>query len=278
MLFQGSRYFIIYFLLESSESEAESSQRKIRKQKIMKKIASLRTILFKSKFKKENSLINKNTTSKPSLPTRISNALLSNLLQKTKETKSVEQKKLNLSKLLEEKFVSSKFNIYNIQHLESSDSEINSNLSDEVIVGNTFDLQENVKSLTDSLGPIFPCICCGCLYFRENVVPYLREKHVKPSFVFPQITAYFQEMLPLKPGEYLCTYCDRYVRKKNSTPDVALHNGLHFPKIDAILLNLNEHEERMCSPMLPYERLIKFYHTSRDNTSKNKNRFFKFYF
>ena len=53
----------------------------------------------------------------------------------------------------------------------------------------------------------------------------------------------------------ICNTCDTYARGNKKVPRLALSNGLDFNAIDESLENLNELEERLCSPRIPFLKI-----------------------
>ena len=110
----------------------------------------------------------------------------------------------------------------------------------------------NLKNcyLSDILeGPIYPCACCGGLFFRRSLKEYNPFERGDDNFkrkVHNDILKY--------EGKYLaCWTCrDHIVDLK--IPTLALNNGLNFPIVNPVLGRLNETERITLSPCLLFLR------------------------
>ncbi len=102
-------------------------------------------------------------------------------------------------------------------------------------------------------GPNMICVCCGGLFFSRSVKKFNENDYKNKDFL-SQIF-----YVKIKCGElncyWICTTCDKYSRGNQILPRLALSNGLNFNEIDPSLQILNELEERLCSPRIPFLRI-----------------------
>ncbi|XP_055685660.1 uncharacterized protein LOC129791526 [Lutzomyia longipalpis] len=99
--------------------------------------------------------------------------------------------------------------------------------------------------------PNYVCASCEGLFFKHSVQLLNIEKckyHDKN---------YLEEISKI--SDYCCTTCYNSLNK-NKLPTLATKNGLKFPEIPECLLELNELEERMCSPIIPFMTIRELKH------------------
>ncbi|CAF0967783.1 unnamed protein product [Brachionus calyciflorus] len=115
---------------------------------------------------------------------------------------------------------------------------------------NTF--QKTIENYEQGIlnGPTIICICCGGLFFRRSVIEFLEKICKKP--ILNEI--YYLKNKKSDNKLWICITCNRYM-KNGRTPRLALSRGLDFPLIPNELIDLNELEERLCSPRLPFIRV-----------------------
>ncbi|XP_055687292.1 uncharacterized protein LOC129792356 [Lutzomyia longipalpis] len=99
--------------------------------------------------------------------------------------------------------------------------------------------------------PNYVCASCEGLFFKHSVQLLKIEKckyHDKN---------YLDEISKI--SDYCCTTCYNSLNR-NKLPTLATKNGLKFPDIPECLLELNELEERMCSPIIPFMTIRELKH------------------
>ncbi|RNA02141.1 ATP-dependent DNA helicase PIF1 [Brachionus plicatilis] len=99
-------------------------------------------------------------------------------------------------------------------------------------------------------GPTFICVCCGGLYFRRTCVSFICDKNNE----FLNLKIYNLKFLNTNEPLWICLTCNKYAKIKK-VPTLALSKGLHFPSIDHSLVELNDLEERLCSPRIAFTRI-----------------------
>ena len=102
-------------------------------------------------------------------------------------------------------------------------------------------------------GPTLVCVCCGGLFFKRSVKIFNEEEYANKIFMSKIL---FVKNQCNKFNSYMiCNTCDTYARGNKKVPRLALSNGLDFNAIDKSLENLNELEERLCSPRIPFLKI-----------------------
>jgi hypothetical protein len=102
-------------------------------------------------------------------------------------------------------------------------------------------------------GPTLVCVCCGGLFFKRSVKLFIEEDY--PDKDFMAKIFYVKEKCNRFDSYMICNTCDTYARGNKKLPRLALSNGLEFNFIDDSLQCLNELEERLCSPRIPFLKL-----------------------
>ena len=99
-------------------------------------------------------------------------------------------------------------------------------------------------------GPTNICVCCGGLFFNRTTLIYDHKNY--PS----QGTDIINFVKLLSPdGKYrICKNCHKYAAdKRDPKPSkLALSMGLKFPLVPQVIKELNDLEERLCSPRIPF--------------------------
>ena len=102
-------------------------------------------------------------------------------------------------------------------------------------------------------GPSNICVCCGGLFFLRSVIKF-KASDYKDKALLDKIFS-----IKIKSKEHncywLCITCNKYAKYNKKVPRLALSNGLQFNNIDQCLLELNELEERLCSPRIPFLKI-----------------------
>ena len=97
-------------------------------------------------------------------------------------------------------------------------------------------------------GPTNICVCCGGLFFMRTTQLYNPKSY--PTDLGPELV--FHVKLKSRDGQYrICKTCHKYAvgGKLNR---IALSMGLDFPKVPGEIRSLNDLEERLCSPRIPF--------------------------
>jgi hypothetical protein len=98
-------------------------------------------------------------------------------------------------------------------------------------------------------GPNYVCICCAGMFFRRGVTLFKPAAMIRNEALLESI---FRVELESADTQYwICISCASCARN-NKVPLLALSNELAFPTIVPQLLRLNDIEERLCSPRLPF--------------------------
>lgn len=105
-------------------------------------------------------------------------------------------------------------------------------------------------------GPDYVCICCGGLFFKRTVTKitekFSNEIKSKNQTLYNKV---FVLSNKVSHGfQWFCATCFRYIIE-NECPRLCLNNNLHFPPIVPEIKVLNELEERLVSPRIPYLRI-----------------------
>ncbi|CAF0903826.1 unnamed protein product [Brachionus calyciflorus] len=96
-------------------------------------------------------------------------------------------------------------------------------------------------------GPTYNCVCCGGLFFLRSVLIFERSKYCEQ--IIDKIC--FLRSPSINNNFYICLTCDKYAKNKR-VANLTLSNGLDFLTVDIALIDLNDLEERLCSPRLPF--------------------------
>lgn len=99
-------------------------------------------------------------------------------------------------------------------------------------------------------GTDYVCVCCGGLFFRRSVEQWT-DMNLKMDD-----NPVCQVKIKTDGHFWICRTCKDHVLILNHTPPLSLANNLAFPDIDPIILSLNETEERLCSPRIPFIRIM----------------------
>ena len=97
------------------------------------------------------------------------------------------------------------------------------------------------------------CVCCGGLFFKRSVKLFKEEDYPDKDFMAKIL--FVKEKCNQFDSYMICNTCDTYARGNKKLPRLALSNGLEFNFIDGSLQSLNELEERLCSPRIPFLKL-----------------------
>ena len=121
----------------------------------------------------------------------------------------------------------------------------------------TLDFEDSIKNYEKEIkeGAIYICISCGGLFFKRTVREYselwVKEK-LKSQTVFRNSTKLSGKGMFSDDGrEWLCITCRKHI-EKGQLPHLALGNGLEFPEVHSSILALNDVEERLVSPRIPF--------------------------
>lgn len=93
-------------------------------------------------------------------------------------------------------------------------------------------------------------MCCGGLFFRRSVEQWTDKNFKMDGKLVCQVNIKTDGHL------WICRTCKDHVIILNQTPPLSLTNNLAFPEVDPIILCLNETEERLCSPRIPFIRIM----------------------
>ena len=95
------------------------------------------------------------------------------------------------------------------------------------------------------------CVCCGGLFFKRTVKTFNPQQHNSKSN-FPAIYNYREMSEDNK--HWICHTCFKYLMT-SKIPKIALSNKLEFNVIAPCIEQLNDVEERMCSPRIAFIRI-----------------------
>ena len=101
-------------------------------------------------------------------------------------------------------------------------------------------------------GPTYICVCCGGLFFKRSVKKFNKTDY-NDLTLLNKILNVDQVSIDSE-FKYICITCDKY-SKSNKVPRLALSNGLKFNTIPSYIYNLNDLEERLCSPRIPFLKI-----------------------
>ncbi|XP_065356189.1 uncharacterized protein LOC135950582 [Calliphora vicina] len=100
-------------------------------------------------------------------------------------------------------------------------------------------------------GPTEVCVCCGGLWFPNQIKKLCRNnfEHLHHAF-------FLADIFPSDENIYkFCSTCCKIV-KGGKIPTICLINGLHFPEIPNELKDLTSLEERFVAPRIPFMRIV----------------------
>ncbi|CAF2796522.1 unnamed protein product [Rotaria sp. Silwood2] len=106
-------------------------------------------------------------------------------------------------------------------------------------------------------GPDYICISCGITFFRNQVIPFMKDKYVKQNMSFEMseyIPSYFIDASSSE-HRWICRLCS-YKIKKQQLPSRALLNKLEVCQIPPELTNLNNLEKHLISLRLPFMKIV----------------------
>ena len=109
-------------------------------------------------------------------------------------------------------------------------------------------------------GPVFKCDSCSGRFFRKSV--YLTNKsEIIESIGIKEAIRVF---VPFTDELMLCQTCNNQL-KRGLMPKLCTHDGLALEPIPDVLKMCNTVEERLCSPIIPFEqiRTLGFYGKQR---------------
>ncbi len=105
-------------------------------------------------------------------------------------------------------------------------------------------------------GPVYICICCGGLFFKRTVKEFNEStcrRLLNNDENYRKATLGINHVCEAGKKWY-CITCERHIQAKK-IPKIALGNGLQFLNINSRLEMLNELEERLISPRIPFIRI-----------------------
>ena len=106
-------------------------------------------------------------------------------------------------------------------------------------------------------GPTYVCISCGGMFFprsvREFNEAWVRSRLTKNAD-FKKATTLLNKGFIQQDRQWICITCRKYI-EKNKLPHLSLGNGLEFPIVHNSIQILNELEERLISPRIPFIRI-----------------------
>ncbi|XP_065370889.1 uncharacterized protein LOC135963037 [Calliphora vicina] len=108
------------------------------------------------------------------------------------------------------------------------------------------EFNNNIKN-----GPTEVCVCCGGLWFPNQIKKLCRNNYAHLSEVF-----FLADDFPSEDNCYkFCNTCCKIV-KDGKIPTICLNKGLHFPDIPNELKDLTALEERFVAPRIPFMRIV----------------------
>ena len=107
-------------------------------------------------------------------------------------------------------------------------------------------------------GPDNLCSCCGGLFFRRTVLKYTDNyekvlKNRKHNF-WDKVDLMKDKSEVNKNQKWFCITCSRYI-VQSKIPRLSLYHGLVFHDVDPRIAELNQIEERLVSPRIPFIRI-----------------------
>ena len=109
-------------------------------------------------------------------------------------------------------------------------------------------------------GPVFKCDSCSGRFFRKSVYLTNKSEIIKSIGIEEAIRVF----VPFTDELMLCHTCNNQL-KRGLIPKLCTHDGLELEPIPDILKLCNTVEERLCSPIIPFEqiRTLGFYGKQR---------------
>ena len=110
--------------------------------------------------------------------------------------------------------------------------------------------EETVKE-----GPVYVCVSCGGLFFKRTVKEFneIKCRSLLNAENYSKSTLAISNVCD-EGKRWICITCERYIQSKR-LPKIALGNGLQFVTINPLIESLNELEERLISPRIPFIRI-----------------------
>ena len=109
-----------------------------------------------------------------------------------------------------------------------------------------------IKNYEDGIlkGPNTICVSCGCLFF-ERSTKSLPEKNSKNESIYEQTYFLRGDEFKKNGKAFLCTTCFRHL-SSGKMPSLCLSNGFNYETLHPSLSVLNNLEERLVSPRIPF--------------------------
>ncbi|XP_058840551.1 uncharacterized protein LOC131696040 [Topomyia yanbarensis] len=112
--------------------------------------------------------------------------------------------------------------------------------------------------------PNYMCCCCEGAFFEAGVVKITREKvklklKIKARFSESIIDSRILNSYDERMQNYACHTCIRYI-ENGKVPKLASSNGLKLPLVPECLKILNDIEERLLAPFVPFMKVILMSH------------------
>ena len=113
---------------------------------------------------------------------------------------------------------------------------------------------EGIKEGTD-----YVCLSCGGLFYKRSVKE-LNENdfgmNLGHGIVASIISSLKQVQIRTDNKLWICITCSEYVRLRQELPTLCLANNLKLPDVLETIVELNDTEERLCSPRIAFIRII----------------------
>jgi hypothetical protein len=99
-------------------------------------------------------------------------------------------------------------------------------------------------------GPNHICVCCGGLFFHRSLLEFCTNLDISNKLVDQMCCVKIHSNGKL----WICQTCYKYAINRQF-PRLWLNGGLQFPVVDACINELNDLEERLCSPRIAFLRI-----------------------
>ncbi|CAF1529758.1 unnamed protein product, partial [Adineta steineri] len=118
---------------------------------------------------------------------------------------------------------------------------------------------KNLKIFRDVIqeGPDYTCRVCGLALFRNQVIPYIKEKYITKNMsveMKERIESYLNNSSLIE-DTWICISCSDKIKKK-AMPSRAIVNKLEVSDVPSELKKLNDLEKHLIALRLPFMKIV----------------------
>ncbi|CAF3193773.1 unnamed protein product [Rotaria sp. Silwood2] len=106
-------------------------------------------------------------------------------------------------------------------------------------------------------GPDYVCISCRLALFRNQVIPFVEEKYIKPNMSYEikkHIQCFFNYSSSTEP-KWICKLCSDKIKKRQMSSRAIL-NKLKVCEVPPELKKLNNLEKHLIALRLPFMKIV----------------------